>query len=161
MSRIEEDIKAYYGVEWVNGNREGSVLEHYGTKRHSGRYPWGSGENPYQSSGDFLSRVNELKGSGKSEREILDIINSELPKEYQLGTTEFRVAQRRAKHDRRQLQYDRIRSLKEDGLTATEIGREMGLNESTVRSILNSGVTERVGRAEEIAKTLKDEVDRK
>src|SRR5699024_3398393 len=107
------------------------------------------------------SRVNELKGSGKSEREILDIINSELPKEYQLGTTEFRVAQRRAKHDRRQLQYDRIRSLKEDGLTATEIGREMGLNESTVRSILNSGVTERVGRAEEIAKTLKDEVDRK
>lgn len=161
MSRIEEDIKAYYGVEWVNGNREGSVLEHYGTKRHSGRYPWGSGENPYQSSGDFLSRVNELKGSGKSEREILDIINSELPKEYQLGTTEFRVAQRRAKHDRKQLQYDRIRSLKEDGLTATEIGREMGLNESTVRSILNSGVTERIGRAEEIAKTLKDEVDRK
>ena len=64
MSRIEDDIKAYYGVEWVNGNREGSVLEHYGTKRHSGRYPWGSGENPYQSSGDFLSRVIELKGSG-------------------------------------------------------------------------------------------------
>ena len=23
-------------------------LEHYGTPRHSGRYPWGSGENPYQ-----------------------------------------------------------------------------------------------------------------
>lgn len=25
-----------------------SVLEHYGTKRRSGRYKWGSGENPYQ-----------------------------------------------------------------------------------------------------------------
>lgn len=161
MSRIEEDIKAYYGVEWVNGNREGSVLEHYGTKRHSGRYPWGSGDNPYQSSGDFLSRVTELKGSGKTEREVLDIINSELPKDYQLGTTEFRVAQRRAKHDRKQIQYDKIRSLQQDGKTATEIGREIGLNESTVRSILTSGVTERVGRAEEIAKTLKDEVDRK
>ena len=33
------------------------VLIHYGTKRHSGRYPWGSGETPYQHSGDFLSRV--------------------------------------------------------------------------------------------------------
>ena len=22
-------------------------LMHYGTPRHSGRYPWGSGENPY------------------------------------------------------------------------------------------------------------------
>ena len=73
MSRIEEDIKAYYGVEWVNGNREGSVLEHYGTKRHSGRYPWGSGENPYQSSGDFLSRVNEVKANEKFS--ILSILN--------------------------------------------------------------------------------------
>ena len=25
-----------------------TVLIHYGTKRHSGRYPWGSGERPYQ-----------------------------------------------------------------------------------------------------------------
>ena len=161
MSRIEEDIRAYYGVEWANGNQEGSVLEHYGTKRHSGRYPWGSGDNPYQSSGDFLSRVDELKGSGKTEREVLDIINSELPKEYQLSATEFRVAQRRAKHDRKAIQYDKIRSLKEDGKTATEIGKELGLNESTVRSILKSGVMERVGRSEEIAKTLTEEVDKK
>lgn len=31
--------------------------------RRSGRYPWGSGDNPYQHSGDFLSRVEELKKS--------------------------------------------------------------------------------------------------
>lgn len=29
------------------------ILMHYGTPRHSGRYPWGSGENPYQRNGDF------------------------------------------------------------------------------------------------------------
>ena len=34
------------------------ILMHYGTPRHSGRYPWGSGENPYQRNGDFLSRVD-------------------------------------------------------------------------------------------------------
>ena len=32
------------------------ILIHYGMPRRSGRYPWGSGDNPYQHSGDFLSR---------------------------------------------------------------------------------------------------------
>ena len=39
------------------------ILIHYGMPRRSGRYPWGSGDNPYQHSGDFLSRVEELKKS--------------------------------------------------------------------------------------------------
>ena len=37
------------------------ALIHYGVKRRSGRYPYGSGDNPYQHSGDFLSRVEELR----------------------------------------------------------------------------------------------------
>ena len=32
-------------------------LMHYGIKRRSGRYPWGSGEDPFQHSPDFYSRV--------------------------------------------------------------------------------------------------------
>lgn len=40
------------------------ILMHYGMPRRSGRYPWGSGENPYQHSGDFLSRIDELKSQG-------------------------------------------------------------------------------------------------
>ena len=46
------------------------ILMHYGMPRRSGRYPYGSGENPYQHSGDFLSRVQELKKSGMSETDI-------------------------------------------------------------------------------------------
>ena len=46
------------------------ILMHYGMPRRSGRYPWGSGENPYQHSGDFLSRVDELKSQGMSDTEI-------------------------------------------------------------------------------------------
>ena len=48
------------------------ILMHYGVKRRSGRYPWGSGDNPYQHGGDFLSRVEELQRLGKSEKEILE-----------------------------------------------------------------------------------------
>lgn len=35
-------------------------IEHYGTPRHSGRYPWGSGKNP-QRNQDILSRHAKLK----------------------------------------------------------------------------------------------------
>ena len=40
------------------------VIEHYGTPRHSGRYPWGSGDNPFQRSRDFMANVAELKEKG-------------------------------------------------------------------------------------------------
>lgn len=66
MNPVERDIRGYFGIA-----PEDSILEHYGTKRHSGRYPWGSGENPYQRSGDFLSRVEELKKSGMKLNEEL------------------------------------------------------------------------------------------
>ena len=51
-------------------------LYHYGTPRHSGRYPWGSGENPYQRQQDFLSEYRRLKGKGLSEKEIADFMKS-------------------------------------------------------------------------------------
>ena len=45
------------------------TLIHFGTKRHSGRYPWGSGQKPFQSM-DLLAKVNSLKKKGLSEKEI-------------------------------------------------------------------------------------------
>ena len=43
------------------------ILIHYGMPRRSGRYPWGSGEDPYQHEKDFLGRIEELKKSGWTE----------------------------------------------------------------------------------------------
>ena len=42
-------------------------LEHYGTPRHSGRYPWGSGENPYQRTGYFRNGLAEMSAKGLSD----------------------------------------------------------------------------------------------
>lgn len=89
------------------------ILMHYGVKRRSGRYPWGSGENPYQHGGDFLSRVEELQRLEKSEKEIAEEIG--------LSTTDLRMQIRVAKHERRALQADRAKSLREDGKTLDEI----------------------------------------
>lgn len=156
MNPIEKDLRSYFGI-----TSESNILEHYGTKRHSGRYPWGSGDNPYQHSGDFLSRVEELKKKGLSEKEILETINDSLPDEYKMGLTEFRTARQKAGHDRKALEYDQIHALKDDGLGWKEIGDKLGMSESSVRSKYNNAIGEKASQAEKIAATLKEEVDKK
>ena len=105
-------------------------LAHYGTPRHSGRYPWGSGENPYQRTGTILSRYYEYQNQGLSEVEIAEAMGT--------TTTKLRPQIAYAKNQSRIWQIDRARSLKEDGLSNADIGKAMGgLNESTIRSLLN------------------------
>ena len=157
MNPIEKDLHSYFGV-----GSEVNVLEHYGTKLHSGRYPWGSGENPYQHSGDFLSRVEVLKKKGLSEKEILDSINSTLPKDYQLSLSEFRVAKSTAINLRKKSEYEQIKELKDKkGLGWTEIAEQLGMSESSVRSKYSGNIDKKSQRAEHIAETLKKEVDKK
>lgn len=157
MNPIEKDIKFFYGVD-----DETDSLEHYGTKRHSGRYPWGSGENPYQRSGDFLSRVEELEKSGKfTEKELVAQINATLPEEYRMSTTEFRYARKVAANQRRALQYDQVRALREDGFGWVEIGNKLGISESSVRSIYKGNAGKKETDTKALVETLKKEVDKK
>ena len=127
------------------------ILMHYGVKRRSGRYPWGSGDSPYQHSGDFLSRVQDLRNQGFSEKDIVQALGLD-------STTQLRVAYSVARADRRRLDVATAKSLKEDGLGYTEIGRKMGINESTVRSLLNEGSENRMDQARLTAEKLKQEL---
>ena len=64
MNSIAKEIASYLGSASMNDEE---FLEHYGVKRRSGRYPWGSGDDPYQRGRDFLGRVDELKKKGWQE----------------------------------------------------------------------------------------------
>lgn len=131
-----------------------SVLMHYGVKRRSGRYPWGSGKEPYQHSGDLLARVNSLKKEGLSEKQIAEAIG--------LSTTDLRMQLRVANHERRSLEADRARSLRDDGLSLNEIAREMGYkNDSSIRSLLNENTAASKNRAKVTAEILKKEIEEK
>lgn len=127
------------------------ILMQYGVKRRSGRYPWGSGDKNYQHSGDFLSRVQELKGAGLSEKEIVNVLGLD-------SSTQLRVAYTVAKNERRKLLVARAKALAEDGLNPTDIGKEMGLNESSVRSLLNEESAVRMNQAEHAKQKLADEL---
>ena len=128
-------------------------LEHYGMPRRSGRYPWGSGEDPYQHGRDFLGRIDELKKQGMSETDIAESMG--------LTTTQFRTEKALAKDERRMLDVARAKSLKADGLGPTEIGREMGINESTVRSLLNENSEARMNQAKNTADFIRGQIEKK
>ncbi|MBE6724958.1 MAG: helix-turn-helix domain-containing protein [Ruminococcaceae bacterium] len=135
------------------------ILEHYGMPRRSGRYPWGSGDNPYQRTGDFISRVNKMKADGMSEGEIareLEIVNYRGEPSPSRLRTQLSVA----KNYRRSLLVEQAKDMKAKGLGATEIGEKMGLNESTVRSLLNTKAEARMLAASNTAKYLKEEIDK-
>lgn len=131
------------------------ILAHYGMPRRSGRYPWGSGEDPYQHSGDFLARIDTLKKSGWSETP------EGIREAFGMSTTDYRKAKSNARIERRSYQVAKAKSMRDDGMTPTEIGREFGVNESTVRSWLDADSERRMNRSKETAKFLKDQVDKK
>ena len=130
------------------------ILMHYGTPRHSGRYPWGSGDDPYQHSGDFLSRIEELKSKGLTETEIAKAMG--------MSTTQYRAQKSLAKDERRALDVAQAKSLREDGLSLNEIAREMGFaNDSSVRSLLNERSEARMNQAKKTAEFLKEQIAEK
>lgn len=132
------------------------ILMHYGIPRRSGRYPWGSGDDPYQRGGkDFLARVEELKKSGWSETP------ENIQKEFGLTTSQYRTEKALAKNERRALNVATAKSLKEDGLGESEIGRRMGVNESTVRSWLNEESETRMNQAKKTSDFIKKQIDEK
>lgn len=134
---------------------ENEILMHYGVKRRSGRYPWGSGDNPYQRSGDFLSRVQELKKQGLSEKEIAKAVRVE-------STTQLRVYTQIAAHERRDLLRAQAQSLRADGKSLNEIAQIMGYNnDSSVRALLNEQTASNKSAARKTADILRDCVERK
>ena len=142
MNPVAEEMRAI-----IDGETE--ELFHIGMPRRSGRYPWGSGDDPYQHSEDFLGRIEELKKQGWTETA------ENIKNEFGMTTSEFRNERSLCVNERRMLNVARAKSLREDGLNDTEIGRQMGVNESTVRSWFNEKSESRMNAAKETAEFLK------
>lgn len=119
---------------------ESLELLHYGTRHeghipHSGRYPWGSGENPHQHATNFLGAYRNLKAKGMKPTEIA--------RAFGMNTSQLRnkIAADTAKE--RKIVIDQATALAARGMGPTAIAREMSksqgyeIRESTVRGWLN------------------------
>ena len=133
---------------------DGQVLEQYGTPRHSGRYPWGSGENPYQRYADFLGNVKKLEQQGMTRTEIARSMN--------MTTTVLRAKISVANDELRKERVAMAFKLKEKGYSAPAIAKRMGLpSESSVRSLLNEKSKARSEQMANLMQVLKNTVDEK
>ncbi len=144
-------------------------LKHYGVGHdkggHSGRYPWGSGDDPYQHSGDFLSRCDSLRSENFTYTDKNGKVwtgDTAIAKSMGLSTTEFRTQYSLAKDERRAAEVARAKSLRAEGHSLNEIAKEMGFaNDSSVRSLLNQSAEVRMNKSRETARILKELVDEK
>lgn len=138
------------------------VIKHYGTKYHSGRYPYGSGDNPYQHDGGkfrdivrgLRDTVNPVTGKKFTDTEIaqqLGMSTTQLRARYSVSTSAFKAAQ-----------IAKAIELYDNGTkNYTEIAAKMGVSPNTVKNYLDPTMKERVNKTQEIANILKDQIDKK
>lgn len=134
---------------------EEEYLAHYGTPRHSGRYPWGSGGNegtPQQRSMSFIDQVNYLKSQGLSPAEVAKGMGLE-------STTQLRAKYTIAVNERRQSLITQAQALKDKGVSDTEGARMMGIPGATYRSYLATGAKDKQDNFTSVANLLKQRVD--
>ena len=162
-------------------------LVHYGTPRHSGRYPWGSGKDPYQHCTDFLSRVQYMVDNGVSDDDIAKsmgltkqqfeteksfaLINDmtkkgktekEIADALGTSTTKVRLQRTMIKDGHRAVEVEIAKDLREQGYSLNEIAKQMGFkNDSSVRSLLNAESESRMKEAKNTADFLRKQVDEK
>lgn len=142
-------------------------LEHYGTPRHSGRYPWGSGDNPYQHRDEksvlrstyrknetFLNKINEMMGEGVPEKDIAKEMGFKT-------TTELRSKRKAASNTNKKIDISEIQRLEEKGYSTAEIARRLEKPYSTIVSLKKPGTQENVNRYSDTMDRLKEEVANK
>lgn len=102
---------------------------HYGTPRHSGRYPWGSGKDPHSQSVAMYSHFQSMKKAGLSEKQVADTLGVKVEDVRQWSST--------AKYNIKVAETAQAQKLKDARMSNVAIGKEMGKDESYVRALLS------------------------
>ena len=120
---------------------DNSFLSHYGRSkedgapgRGSGRYPLGSGDDPYQHLKSFQNMVKSMRKDDLTDKQIAEANN--------MTTTQLRARLSVADNEVRKADIATVRKMKADDPTISnvEIGKRMGLPESTIRNYLKYDV---------------------
>jgi predicted transcriptional regulator len=134
---IEDDVADY--------------LVHYGTPRHSGRYPWGSGEDPYQRNADFLRTISEKKREGLTEKQIAEYCGYD-------SITKYRADISRASNEKRSADQAMAIRLHAKGYSNVAGAAKIGIPESTFRKYIKNSENHRTSINKEICDSLKKQV---
>lgn len=128
-------------------------LFHYGMPKRSGRYPYGSGENPYQHAGDWRSIDAQRRKDGLTEKQRADAEGLTI-REYRAKVAVMK------KEDWLRRSYTAT-TLREKGMSLPAIAERMGEPVSTVVSYLDPKRKERMVSIQNTADVLKKAVAEK
>jgi len=133
-----------------NEKGNGKYLKHYGMPRRSGRYPWGSGKKP-QRNKNIYNVYRQLHKEGFSDNEIAA--------QWDISVNRLKAIKSIGRDEERRLRVERAEKLKAKGYSNMEIGRRMGIRESSVRSLLDEARKERTNKTRDTANIVKNFVD--
>lgn len=129
---------------------------HEGNIPHSGRYEWGSGENPHQHRFDFLTEVKNMRASGQYKND------TEIAKALNMSTGEFRS--KLSVLDKELYSYNAGRAyhMRYDKKMSTQaIADALGVSEATVRNYLKNPEKKKDQILESTTNILREAVDKK
>ena len=135
------DWFAHYGVGHLHGG-------------HSGRYPWGSGKDPFQRVVNFQKHVYGLRKKGMTDEQIRKSMNN-------MSDDEFR-AKITASKDMTWKQNAKIaREMLDKGYSKRAIARKLEVSEGTVRNYLsNDEARANRDKSQIVINILKDNVEK-
>lgn len=125
-------------------------LRHYGTPRHSGRYPWGSGENPYQGDEMFQKHLANLRRKG--------LTNTEIAKSMGIKTTKLRAMIDIAGENATKYRDSMIFKLHDKGYNNSAIARQLQIPDTTVGNVLRRENQHKISSVRFVADALKDAI---
>lgn len=144
----------------LRSDYEGKTISHYGVLERSGRYPWGSGENPYQRLQNFSAIAYRMKKDGFTEEQIRDIYGHEdrqgnwVP----MSIQEYRSKVTTSKAEKKVEDIALCIKLRDKGWSQTAIAERLGVTEGTVRNYLKPGADEKARQITNISDSLRDAV---
>lgn len=127
---MSEELTEDYSLssEWG----EPDVILHYGTPRHSGRFPWRSGHDP-QRNRSFLNDVDDAKAylrgqgiSNPSGKQIADHLG--------ITTTDLRSRTTLANEELKQNLYEEVHTRLSRGESTSQIAEATGISKGSVRN---------------------------
>lgn len=125
--------------------------------RGSGRYAWGSGENPGQHQYTFMSEIERFRKRGMTDSEIAKAL---LGNNATTADLKAEIAIQRT-NERRELVYRARQLLEECGGNVSEVGRRMNKSESSVRKLLDKSLEESQDKYANTAEYLRKQIDKK
>jgi transcriptional regulator with XRE-family HTH domain len=140
--RVADDILMHYGTP------------HDGATAHSGRYPWGSGENPYQGYTNLYARYKQDLESGLTKEEIA--------KKYGLKSSREELDNLRNLSNKEALMNNILRAskYKDKGMSNVEIAKKMGVTEGSVRNWLKEDTKNKTLIMADLASVLVSKIDK-